>query len=149
DAPLTATGTSVQATRGDTFQGLIATFSDADPNAAVDDFTATIDWGDGSVSDGTVVADPSGGFDVLGSNVYAAAGTFTVSVRVLARGAPHAATSSSATVADAAPAVTGTDIQPAEGILFTGEVARFLDEGVDTTAADYSAWVTWGPGDTT
>ena len=44
---------------------LVATFTDANPLTTADEFTATINWGDGTSSSGTVVADDGGGFDVL------------------------------------------------------------------------------------
>jgi hypothetical protein len=66
-------------------------FTDADPNAQVGDYVATITWGDGTTStvtsnptaDGQIVANPNGGFDVLGSHTYLEEGTglpFSVSV---------------------------------------------------------------------
>src|SRR6202040_3565443 len=41
DAPLSATGTPVTATEGQNFSGQVATFTDANPNAGLDDFTQT------------------------------------------------------------------------------------------------------------
>jgi hypothetical protein len=81
DAPLTAglikeacdSGTCVVTFR----------FTDANPGATVADFTATIDWGDGSSSAGVVTAG-GGGFVVTGSHVYADGGSghaITVSVK--------------------------------------------------------------------
>lgn len=50
---------------------VIATFNDLDADATADDWTATIDWGDGTVTEGTVVAgDDPGSFEVLGSHAY-------------------------------------------------------------------------------
>ncbi|HEY7308858.1 MAG TPA: hypothetical protein VH643_05765, partial [Gemmataceae bacterium] len=63
----------VNATAGQSFTGVAANFSDADPNANAKDFTATINWGDGHASNGTIVADGKGGFAVLGTNTYASA----------------------------------------------------------------------------
>ena len=37
------------ATTGVPFNGVVATFSDADPNGTASDYTATIVWGDGHV----------------------------------------------------------------------------------------------------
>src|SRR5262249_18760995 len=54
DAALSATGLNVVATPGTPFTGAVATFTDADPNAVAGLFTATINWGDGQVSQGTV-----------------------------------------------------------------------------------------------
>src|SRR5262249_36462141 len=61
---------------------VVASFTSGNPAALPSDFTATIDWGDGHSSAGTVTRDGRGGFNVSGSNTYAAPGTFTVTVAV-------------------------------------------------------------------
>src|SRR5205085_1374556 len=48
-----ANGTQIQSTAATSFSGTVATFTDARASAAAGDFTATIDWGDGSTSTGT------------------------------------------------------------------------------------------------
>src|SRR5205823_3480331 len=64
-------------------------FTDVDPSATATNYTATIIWGDGQTSTvtasagGQIVADPNGGFDVLGSHRYDTAissAAFSVSV---------------------------------------------------------------------
>ena len=54
DAALTASGTPVSATEGNAVTATVATFTDANPLATTADFTATITWGDGTTSDGTI-----------------------------------------------------------------------------------------------
>jgi uncharacterized protein (TIGR03118 family) len=83
DAPLTATGVTLNATQDRTLRNaVVATFNDADPAGKPSDFAATIDWGDGITSTGTVVRDQNGGFDVLGSHRYTAPGAFSVQVQI-------------------------------------------------------------------
>ena len=54
---ITAVATSVSGTEGAAISGAtVATFTDANPNATAGDFTATINWGDGTSTTGTVVA---------------------------------------------------------------------------------------------
>ncbi|HEX6476450.1 MAG TPA: hypothetical protein VF005_04190 [Acidimicrobiales bacterium] len=60
--------------------GTLASFTDADPNGALSDFSATINWGDGSSSAGTITTNAGGGWDVSGSHVYATLGEFPASV---------------------------------------------------------------------
>jgi PKD domain len=98
DAPLSAQGTNVSATAGQPFSGAVATFSDADTSAVASNFTATIDWGDGSTSPGTVVTSGTG-FAVEGSHTWVSAGTFTVTVMIEDSGGASAQATSSATVA--------------------------------------------------
>jgi Tol biopolymer transport system component len=84
DAPLTAIGTGVQAVEGAAFRGVVATFTDADPNGQLGDYSATIDWGDGTTTAGAVTADPviAGQFDVSGGRTYAEEGAFGIVVTI-------------------------------------------------------------------
>ncbi len=50
---------------------VVATFTDLDPSGTAGDWTADIDWGNGDVTEGTIVAgDTPGSFSVLGSHEY-------------------------------------------------------------------------------
>src|SRR5262249_23488129 len=60
---------------------IVATFSDDAPQAA-SAYSATILWGDGGVSEGTVRRAPNGEFRVLGSHVYVDPEEFSVLVRI-------------------------------------------------------------------
>jgi uncharacterized protein (TIGR03118 family) len=95
DAPLTATGTTIDATRNRAIRdAIVATFADANPNARPAAFVATIDWGDGTTSSGRVTRDrQAGGFAVLGTHTYAAAGAFAVQVSIRDGGKSVASTS--------------------------------------------------------
>jgi hypothetical protein len=66
----TLTGTQITATSGQSFTGTVATIADATGTATADSYTAIILWGDGSITRGTVTADPKGGFDVTGTHTY-------------------------------------------------------------------------------
>lgn len=72
DAPIYATGADVKGVRGQPLENVVvATFIDADPNGVVGDFTATIDWGDGSpVTTGVVTALGGARFSVSGNHTY-------------------------------------------------------------------------------
>jgi hypothetical protein len=92
DAPLTAQGTNIVTLNP--FSGTVATFTDADPHGTVSDYTATIAWGDGSSSAGTVTANGSS-FAVNGSHSYAVLGPYTITVQISdAGGASASATTS-------------------------------------------------------
>jgi hypothetical protein len=65
---------------GSPFTGTVANFSDTLTSATVADFTATINWGDGTpVTTGTV-SGGGGSFHVSGTHTYAGPGTFSVVV---------------------------------------------------------------------
>jgi hypothetical protein len=82
--PVGTTGAPAIATTvaGRVFNGEVARFSDADPLAVATDFTATINWGDGHLTNGQITSDGSGGFSVSGTNTYATPGQFPVSVDI-------------------------------------------------------------------
>jgi hypothetical protein len=76
---------TLQAKAGQAFTGTIASFTDGNPLATTGDFTATINWGDGQttqVGSDAFVANSQGGFDLVPSHVYQAAGTYSISITV-------------------------------------------------------------------
>jgi hypothetical protein len=101
DAALSATGTNLNPTAGQSFTAQVSHFTDADPGGTVSDYNATIDWGDGSQSAGTVSASPGGGFDVDGTHTYQSAGQSTVTVTITDLGGSLAHTSSTANISAA------------------------------------------------
>jgi probable HAF family extracellular repeat protein len=109
DAPLTPSATAVSGTEfTSTGTVEVATFTDGDPLMTSGDFTATINWGDGTaVQNGTIVADPNGGFDVDGAHTYGAAGNCSITVNIDDTNDGNTANVvSSATIAIAPPVVT-------------------------------------------
>jgi parallel beta-helix repeat protein len=89
---VTATGSTFNVGIGTAFTGTVATISDPNPNATAGDFTASIAWGDGTTSDGSVArasGGPSGGpvqFNVAGTHTYNQSGTFLVTVTIQIKG---------------------------------------------------------------
>ena len=79
---ITATGVDVSgsAKRSITNQA-VATFTVPDPNRPVSQFTATINWGDGTTTAGTITGS-NGSFQVLGTHTYATPGNFTVTTNI-------------------------------------------------------------------
>ncbi|HEV8267912.1 MAG TPA: CHRD domain-containing protein, partial [Thermoanaerobaculia bacterium] len=77
-----ATALSLKWTKGVAFSGRVATFTESDTALTPADLTATIDWGDGSFSAGTI-AGASGSFTVSGSHTYASTGSFSMWVIVI------------------------------------------------------------------
>src|SRR5262249_55618429 len=95
-------------TAGRVFSGVVAKLTDGNPVATAADFTATINWGDGATSTGTVQSDGHGGFVVLGSHTYAAAGHDTITVSITDDGGSKATAHSTANVErDSSTAVVG------------------------------------------
>src|SRR5262249_20338815 len=147
-ALLNAAAVNVNATEGLGFNAVVATFTDANPNAAASDFSATITWGDGTSSSGSVSANGSGGFRVTAGHAYAEEGGYAVQVTVNDIGGSSFSVSGSATVADAPLTAAGASITATEGSSFSGVVATFSDANPGATLGDLSATISWGDGQT-
>ncbi len=90
--PVFPKGTNINATAGTAITAVAAKFTSV-TGAQIQDFTASINWGDGTTTAGTVVASGKN-FAVTGSHTYASAGTDTVTVTITnAGGATFTATS--------------------------------------------------------
>lgn len=79
DAPLSAVAQLKTTTRS--FNGTLATFTDTNPNGALADFSATIDWGDSSTSPASI-SQGAAGFEIDGNHTYADYGPYTLTVAV-------------------------------------------------------------------
>ncbi len=127
---------------------LVATFTDSNTAAAPGNFTATINWGDGTTSPGTIAGGPT--FQVSGTHTYAVGGTFTVTVNIA--DAPGTGT---ATATGTATSV-GTVISPSPhnfnfvvGTALTSQlVATFTDSNTAAAPANFAATINWGDGTT-
>ena len=82
DAPLAASCATPTVSTA-SFSGSTATFTDANPGGTVADFTATIDWGDGSTSPGVVTGPVGGPFTVSGTHTYATLGSHTITTSIV------------------------------------------------------------------
>ena len=148
DAPLTSTGlpTPPIIPAGTPFSGVVATFSDLDPAGTVSDYTATITWGDGVTTLGTIVPGTPGLFNVLGTHTFDT-GTYTVSVVIADAGGSSTTAVSTFIITDPPllvapiPAITETEAQS-----FTAPIGAFTDANTLSTASDFSATINWGDG---
>jgi len=138
----------VSAKEGSTFSGAVARFTSSTTGAQASNFTAHVNWGDGTTTTGTVVAS-TGGFTVNGSHKYAEEGTFNVSVAI-ADNAGHTGTGRAiATVGDAALHGTAQTFNATTEKPFTGTIGKFTDDdAAETDPATYSILVDWGDGST-
>jgi hypothetical protein len=166
---IATTGQNISAVAGQSFSGLVATFTDTNTAATASSFTATINWGDGTTSTGTVTADPNGGFDVTGTHTYTSSNdwyTFPdgwgihfgsgnrhnlVSVTITdTQTQSQGKAESLATVAAAAPnlVVTAQNVQATSGQSLSGVIATFTDVNTSATASSFTATIDWGDGTT-
>jgi PKD repeat protein len=166
---LTAKGQDVSALTGDGTTPLyVASFDTVPPDASVSpsDFSATIDWGDGSkpsdgqivggilnypiMPDGSTAATPSflpGGYQVVGQHDYAAPGSFPITVTISGPGGATATAMSTATVA--AIRANGVSFDATTNQADTGQqVATFQVGDPNATASDFTATIDWGDNST-
>jgi hypothetical protein len=87
DLPLRATGTAVTVPRGVAAANVrLATFTDTAGLGPVGNYTATINWGDGTPAGSGVISVSGGTGVVLGSHTFATPGRFAIQVTVRDRG---------------------------------------------------------------
>ncbi|HWB10573.1 MAG TPA: TIGR03118 family protein [Pirellulales bacterium] len=145
---LSGTSKTIAPTEATAFSGTVASFSDANTNQNLNDYAATIDWGDGTVSLGTISPDGDG-YDVSGSHAYENYGDETVHVTISDPGSTITV-ASAANVADANTLTAAAlPVTAAEGSVFSGDVATFSDTLASTPAGVFSATIDWGDGVTT
>ena len=131
---------------------VIATISDSDHSDMASDFTAAIDWGDGTAETvGSIASLGNGLFDVEGSHTYV--DTFNPVILSLNINAPASITltpSGPVTVVDnLIPEVINVDARV--GQLFNGVVTVFADSipNDPSSIGDLSAVIDWGDGTAT
>jgi hypothetical protein len=116
---------------------------------------ATIHWGDGTTSAGSIVYTNGNHFAVQGSHAYVEEGYYAVSTSITHNNLPAVLATTTASVADApltALAGAGTTLSALEGsALTTATVATFTDPGLtffggSPPLGDYSASIDWGDG---
>ena len=129
------------------FEGEVARFADATPGAA-SDYDATINWGDGTTSAGTLVAVP-GGYAVRGSHTYTAEAALTMTV-TLTPWADVPVTTTAPVVVDyplsalATYNVFGTEGKASDPT----PLLTFHDPDPDGTLGPFVVTINWGDGQT-
>lgn len=82
DSSIQGTGSQLSAQEDTAFSGVVAHFTDTDQQATPGSYSATIAWGDGTTSPGSVTAAAGGGFDVSGSHTWPDPGSYGTTVTV-------------------------------------------------------------------
>jgi hypothetical protein len=147
DPAITTSGTTLAATEGMGFTGTVATFDDPDPTATASEYLATIAWGDGSSSPGTITGPDGGPFTVSGTHSYAEEGTNAVTVYITDASDPNNTANVTSTVNVGDAALSASCAMPASSLTsFSGPAATFTDEDPSATSSDYTATIAWGDG---
>lgn len=139
---------SPQPVAGTEFTAVVAKFTDSDANADPTKYTATIKWGNGLTTAGTITTDPNGGFDVKGTQTYKTAGAFRVSVSITDTD-NDTGTGATTNVVAHAPitGVTGVNVNATRGkALVNVTVAKFHDANPNVLVTSLAATINWGDG---
>jgi len=146
---IAVTPANITAQEGVSFNGPVASFTDSDSSqSSVANFSATIAWGDGTTSAGTITSGAT--FGVTGTHTYADEGNFTVTITVTDSANQTGSATGSATVGET-DALSGTPltINTTQFVAFSGAVANFSDTNTGNPASDFVATINWGDGNTT
>ncbi len=157
DRPLTLTGASLAYTQGVAATQTIASFLGTDSHSQAGDFTATIAWGDGSTStvsasEGGIVVDARGGFDVAAGHTYRTTGLFAVKVTINDQDGGSSTIQSVAAVFGVNPTSTSpatiavSPLTAKVGVLFSGVVATVTATDARVPTGNFSAVISWGDG---
>jgi hypothetical protein len=128
----------------------VATFTDTTPSPAAD-YTATINWGDGTVTAGTV-GGSAGSYSVTGTHTYAEDGSQAVTVTITESNGADTDTGTAVAIANIGESLLGAlglTLTTTEGSGFSGAVATFGDPGSTDPASEFRATINWGAGTTT
>lgn len=159
DRRLYALPTALSATAGVPFSGPVATFRDFNPGRTPADYSAIVEWGDGTplAADGDVAVtsvQQGGGaaVAVAAGHVYAAPGVYMVATKVIDRNGGSLLVHNEMVVGD------GTGLQAhgvaaavsaPEGKVVYRRLATFADAAGRGRWRDYRAEIDWGDGMTT
>src|SRR4029077_18123513 len=134
----------------------VATFTDPGGAEVVGDYSASINWGDGSAASTGVITLSGTTYTVKGSHTYAeesaadhaGSNPYQITVTISHESAPTATATSTATVSDPAVVATGNFVVTATEGQDSGSqtVATFTDPGGAEAVGDYSASINWGDG---
>jgi hypothetical protein len=144
---MTITAVSFSVPEATLFNLPVATFTDSDTTKTPGSFTATINWGDGSTSAGTINGG-SGSFTLTGQHTYADEGMFTLTVTAseILPGTATASTALGRATVTEADVLSGTPMTftPVVTVPFTGPVATFSDTNATNVPGGFTATINWG-----
>jgi hypothetical protein len=129
------------------FSGAVANFAGPPP---ADQYTATIDWGDGTTSPGEIQLQQDGSYTVIGSHDFGVKGSFNVSVEVDATDGStgyvfHTIyTDAGALVMTTDPSIWATTGDAVDQVY----VASFFDQNPPSDPSAYTITIDWGDGTT-
>jgi hypothetical protein len=150
DPPVVANSVApLSATQNAAASFTLATFTDPGGAEALNNYSASVSWGDGTASAGTITF-ANGVFTVAASHTYLSSGTFPISVVITHGAAPSASVSDSVVVAPAGPGIVLTPagtLSAVEGASAALTLATFTD-AAPLPVTSYLVTINWGDGTT-
>jgi hypothetical protein len=149
---LTTFGQSAQFVAGTLYSAVVASFTDSSPFTVPGEFSATIDWGDGTAATPGIVAISGGGFSVTGSHNYeedpiSAPATCTVTTTITDALTGEVAVATGTTIVAPVPiTITPQNFAVTGKKSFSGIVATFRDSDPRKDPSFYTATINWGDG---
>jgi large repetitive protein len=133
---------------------VVGTFNDSNPGAAASNYSAIIDWGDGSPTTiGTIAFTPGTGggpatVQIDGVHTYANPGAYTILATTTSNGGQTITTTAIANVASDVLTAVATPTISTTSNTSTGSVvvSSFTDSDYNAQAGDFSAIINWGDG---
>src|SRR5262249_8512968 len=123
-----------------------ASFTTTEPNSTAAEFTATITWGDGGSSFGTVTAS-GGAYQINATHTYNQAGGLPVHVHVVDRWGDTLDTDTTVTVGDGQLIGYGNNLVATQSIMLSSvPTALFTDTNPQENGSRYTATINWGDG---
>lgn len=149
DAPIAAQGVQATGVEGVLTQLQVATFHVNSPNVIASQYTAQINWGDGSTTAGVVgVGAATGDFVVYGTHAYPF-GTYSAQVSITSRNGSTATAASTFTITDGPSIVTTAPVSAIEGVATSPTtIATFANPNTFAGVGRYKATINWGDGST-
>ncbi len=136
-----------KAQAGTLFSGVVATFLDPDLTKPLDNYAATIDWGDTTTpTTGTVTALGPGWYQVTAGHTYTVPGRHAVVVTITDGGLDPVTVTDPVQVVGSVLTGTGLALTAVPQKAFHGVVATFTDSDPTHPAAAYTATISWGDG---
>ena len=127
---------------------IIATFTDSDTTATINDFTAIIDWGDGTSLSLGYISKIESTFGVIGDHKYALAGDYNIIVNVRDDSGSCVSINNIISCSVGANSVlTASSLQPTiTGPIVNGSLVNFTDSDTTAIVSDFTAIIDWGDG---
>jgi hypothetical protein len=142
----------ISAAEGTVVSGTIATFTDPGATDPASNFTASIDWGDGTTTAGIVSnGSAASAYVVSGTHQYTdeLSGLFNVSISE-PEGLGSNGIANTVTISEAdALTLTGSSFSVRAGRPFSRTVATFTDTNPLALPSDFTTTINWGDGTTT